>query len=620
MTTGYGSPETVWRREDVKRELQRRSAAQLASRTLSVSYYRIGYRLDFPLPFQDKPREWPTVPGIAPYPWFIWLSWALEERWRVLRAAWRDLQDADAGRLYRHELVDVSSWPSFRDVGETVHLVTGHLAGMLALALNDSSGGQENGPFAWQGQELVQLQAGAQRLIDLDVWPWYLATWADCTQLSASELHNIRVIILVRAAQLARTIGHPGANLLEGTARKTLNAWCEYRSQYGRTEGTAYDAYLLDSVTEWVQTLPDREHWQDKMRAPLASFVAACTHMVLPGQYHCLVPLGDVEPEMTSWMTVLGRLVRWYRWPEAHWLFRHIPVSALPAAALTEALALEEAMNHVPAHGPVARPVNHLDAVTLRTGWSPQDCLVAVGANGGSEGHLHPDGGSVVISWNQRLWISDPGYQQYRPGRERDFTLGVEAHNQPVIAGYPISSRRARVIELTTSADGTQQVVLDLTSCYSGLPPEASIRRTVLLLPRQEPGPIVMVRDELRGLGESEVAFHWQGSPLADVSWGFRDGFARQSCADVVFWITTRPGQVSGDMLYRHDGSRGQLTLRFRERLASNSLDLAGQAAPAVPVLRRWWIFIGGPAGWEPPRRLAEDLIGQAGILGPERQ
>jgi hypothetical protein len=372
---------------------------------------------------------------------------------------------------------------------------------------------------------------------------------------------------------------------LEERMREVTRAWCRHRAGEARhTEGNSYDGFLMDSLTEWLEGLKDRDKLLAEGRDAFASLADQWVHLTLPGRPDLHAPLGDVEPEMPFWQTALARMAVWYRWPESGWLVRRLPLSRMPAACLVEALEHTDNLN---AGGPAPKPDprEHPHAVSLRTGWDSTDILAAVGLTRAAMGHLHTDAGQLVIGWQNRFWITDPGYQQYRPGDERDFTVGVEAHNAPIIAGKALSRRLPKLLSLNGRPGGEQRAVIDLTACYPSLPTGASVCREVRLLP--DAGPAVVVRDLLQSVGRGvEVRTCWQvGTHLA---WAFRQGWARLSDGERALWIGTFPDAVTAAGLDRHVGSRGPLTLRHSATLPDGSAE-------------RWWIFACDPrGGWEP--------------------
>lgn len=575
-----------WTPDEARSLRARRVAAEKQRRELHVDYYRIGHRLAFPLPLTQRPGDEQLPPGIEGirYPWTTWLSWELEHRWRVLHAGWRRLGDDEAGRLLQRELAALSTWENFLAApGRGVSLVTAHLAAALSVALAEPDGWDS----AFHGQALT----AAQSLLDRDVRPWFERTWDDQKPLTAARLHNISVIALVRSAQLARTIDSPLADRLDARARDVLHAWWKLRTGKERhTEGTAYDGYIADAVTEWLAGLPDRDALLPAGREAFCGLAQEWVHLTLPGRADLHAPLGDVEPEMPFWAGALMRMATWYNLEEAGWLLRRYPLERLPAAALA-AVADEAPFLQRDFSIPDARPREHLASVSLRTGWESHDLLVAVGLPRCNMGHLHADGGQAILGWQGRFWITDPGYQQYRPGAEREYTIGPQAHNAPVIGGIAQSRRTAKLVSLGTDSAGRQHAALDLTGGYAGLPDGASVRRDIWLIPGEAPA--VVVRDSFTGMKpDVEVRTHWLGG--AHLAWAFPPGWARLSDGEHALWIGTAPEALDPGKLTRHPGSRGPLTLEHAAVLP----DGAGT---------RWWLFLCDRAGgWETPRLAVE--------------
>ncbi|MCC6168686.1 MAG: heparinase II/III family protein [Caldilineaceae bacterium] len=591
-----------WSPDDLKATLAARAAWEKAQRELHVYYYRINHLMAFPLPLNSRPNAMPAgIPQLKWYPWLIWLAWALEERWGTLHCAWRHLGDGEAGRLLQTELAALDGWYSFRNWNHEVGLPTAHLSGCLARFLANHE--------AWDIDLWQRAFAAALRLVEKDVWPWFQTTWQGSRPLAPHDIHNIPVIALVRGAQLARFVDSPhvDTDAMEARTKGALRAWWRHRRDPAapHTEGVSYDGFLMDSFTDWLDGLPDREALLAEGRDAFAGLIRQWVYSTLPGRPDLHAPLGDVEGEMPFWISCMLRLAGWYG-PDADfdaglWLAQRMDPVRLPAAALTWAL------DHTPAAAadaapPVAAPQEVANAATLRTGWDSADLLALVGMSRSGMSHLHNDGGQLILGWHNRFWITDPGYQQYRPGEERDFSIGVAAHNAPVIGGIAQSRRDLRLLHLQGDGYGRQQVALDLTGCYEGLPQGARVRRDVWLIPPDAEGsPLVIVRDTLAGLAPgTEIRTHWQGG--AQLAWAFVDGWARLSDGQRALWVGAWPPHegpagmeraISAAMLQRHPGSRGPLTLVH--------------AAPLPDTGVRWWVFRGDLSlRWTAPRLDAE--------------
>ena len=584
LTPQFEQGNLPWTFADLKKAILTRTRIEKHRRELDVYYYRIGYTIAYPLPLFQRPTR-PQLPAGIPqttYPWLTWMSWELEERWRILEMAWRRFGDREAGKLLQRELAALDGWDHFYEVNDQVSLVTAHLAASLALALSN--------PPGWDKDSLRRTCAAAERLIERDVWPWFEKTW-NVQQWTPQKLSNIPLIALARGAELARVIHSPHRDALDQRLCEALQAWRQFRlSETPHTEGVAYDGYLMDSLAGWLARLPDHAAMLQENREAFRTLATHAMDLTLPGRADLQTPLGDVEPEMTHWATVLLRLAAWYEWNDAGWLLRRVPLNRLRAEAWGIALDSRDFLKRKSAP-PQAGLHEHPNAISLRTGWESDELLAVFGFSRGKMGHLHSDVGHVTLGWQGRFWITDPGYQQYRPGQERDFTLGLQAHNTPVINGVPQTRRAGRLLLLETNRLGFLHARMDLSQCFTNLAGDSSVERELWLI--QNRGRAVVVRDTFRDLGtNTEVTTSWQAG--THLTWAFREGWARLSNGNQALWIGTCPGTLDAQCLDRHPGSRGHLTLVDRHILPKGTAS-------------RWWVFWCDPsAGWTPPSVLAE--------------
>ena len=582
-----------WTRADLERTLRERTARQKARHELDVYYYRIGHTLAFPLPVTRRPARADLPPGVAnlTYPWLIWLTWELEERWRILHAAWRSHGDADAGLLLQRELAALAAWGKFTEMNDQPGLGAAHIAGCLALALAN--------PAGWDPALLAAARTAANQLLEGDIAPWYVKQWAADKPYTPQRLVNIPVITLARAAELARATGSPHLEALDRRMLEILHVWARFRTgPEVHTEGTAYDGYLLDSLTGWLAAHPQRIALLPECAAAFRSVTEQWIHLTLPGRADLHAPIGDVEPEMPFWTSVLARTAGWYVLPEAVWLLNRIPVARLPAAALIDMLGTASSLAPRP---PIAAPREHPHAASLRTGWSASDVAAVVSAVRNPMGHLQADAGQLVLGWQGRFWITDPGYQQYRTGEEREYTLGVQAHNAPVINGAAQKPHAARLELVETDPAGRQHARLELAACYPGLPKGAQVKRDVWLA-RQGTTALV-VRDQFAALTANvEVVHHWLGGH--HLAWAFVDGWARLGDGQRAVWIGTPSAKIDAASLTRHPGSRGPIALVQQSRLSGTGGGC-------------WWVFWCDDAGgWTPPKIAVDENTLQLTLVG----
>src|SRR5690606_20324086 len=137
------------------------------------------------------------------------------------------------------------------------------------------------------------------------------------------------------------------------------------------------------------------------------------------------------------------------------WLLLRVPLSRLPVAAIATARERKEIFISG-LIAPTTTLREHPGSISLRTGWSAHDVAIVLSIPRSAMSHLHHDCGHIVLGWQRRFWITDPGYQQYRPGEERNYTIGVKAHNCPVIDGQAQKVSAGRLLGMDTDELGWQ--------------------------------------------------------------------------------------------------------------------------------------------------------------------
>lgn len=572
-----------WCKNELHEELIRRIEKEKERTELQVYYYRIGYTMAFPLPLSDIPLYMPKgIADMPHYPWSIWLSWELRERWNTLYVAWKNLDDDTAAQMLQKELSLVAEWRNYFDESGTAGLCTAHLASCLARFLNDRTG--------WDEAKYNKVMKAANRLLNESVMPWFEVTWKGKDDILVSDLANIPCIVLMSSAYLADVIQSVHSETLRNKSYQVLEAWRRHRldKDCPYTEGTAYDGYFLDSATEWLDNLESADDMLSEMEGAFRTVFDSWLFLTLPGRADIHAPLGDVEPEMPFWTNVMARFSEWYGWYEGTWLLYHIVPTRLPTYTIAKMLYGTTLLNNETAMCEVDIPdykhtelckteyfcVDLPSAAVLRTGWDRESCLVAVSNGRAKVGHLHYDNGHIVIGHQGRFWITDPGYQQYRPGQERDFTLGVQAHNVPVVNGI-VQTQRAGKIKTLELKEGLPHLSMDISGCYERIPHVSSIIRDVWLVPGENY--LVAVRDSIDTSKNSiPLSYYWHGG--THLAWSFAEGWARLSNGVFSLWIGTNSEDIKPVNLLRHEGTRGPLTLR-------HLYSIKGSLAYV------WWVF-----------------------------
>lgn len=536
-------------------EVLRRADAYLKQPVLTVDYYRIRQRLAFPLHLKELTLPEIAVPGITVYPWATWYAWALEERIACLgwAAQWTgrvQYQEAAA-----RDLAMLASWPRYRQY-EMPDLCSAHFSRILWMAGHH---------WTWLDGSLCETIAKARARLAAEIIPFHRARLGEAfsreTILQGENPHyaiaNIPFIGAIGAALAAS-----GVELehLKRDLKILLDFWFEMRDS-GLSEGVCYDGYVLDFLTDWFTYLLPGERAELLSDARWPVLFSESLQTSAPGDLLQVAPIGDIEPlEMPFHIGALAKLqllqqdVAVSESSQRRWYFENLYLCSLRADALAAFYALPtQAQSAVP-------PVEVCQAqyaLTLRSGWEANDVAVVVAASNSLMGHVPANYGSLCIGSAGKWLIQTPGYQQYIPNSEREFTIGKASRNTPIRGNDGVSLKAGCVLE-KQNGDLVQSAVLDLTDCYANADKATRVTRSIFLTTQQAP-PMVLIEDHLGPSAEENLEYYWHGHPEA--AWWAQDGWAMLSLNGRTLWFTSPQFAIDSTHIQRMRGSRGQLSL-----------------------------------------------------------
>jgi hypothetical protein len=337
----------------------------------------------------------------------------------------------------------------------------------------------------------------------------------------------------------------------------------------GFTEGVAYDGYVLDFIADWLNILSGEQRIPVLDHKSLPHFLEESYMLSVPGAAEKLAELGDVEPkEMPFHISAQAKLYPFQPDPVRAWHLGRWRAEWIRSAGLG---ALQPIVEQLEGEAPEDGVSNAHYALVLRNGWGTDGLAAVVSCCRSPMGHLQRDNGTILIGKAGRWLITDPGYQQYMRGLEREFTLGPTAHNYPVLNHQTQSQKSPRLMTLESISENIHKATLDLTSCYPEELNANSIIRTVWLSGND----LVVTADQIDAKSIETLQYHWHGHPEA--SWGCQEGWALVHTEGADLWMTSPQFTISGENIRRLPASRGQLTLS------------AETDSPAKVV---WWIFV----------------------------
>jgi len=544
---------------------------------LVVDYYRIYRKLAYPLPVTEIHRPDFFVAGISKYPWEIWMTWELEERINSLGWAAQSSGDESLRSLVRRDLEALAGWPEY-DVWESPHLSGAHCARILASAYKN---------WPWLGEELKRkIETALGRIVN-SFPEWLNDGRLDLTTAQAvldspqraSFEHNIPTIAMIGRALAARIAGHSQAQAIETHTGALVQAQLDMRSQ-GHTEAISYDGYILDFAADWLPGAQEDVRSRALEHPALSLMLDQSWLMSAPGNVLNVAPFNDVEPrEMPFHAGAHAKLLALREDPRSRWFLANCPLEWLRSDALAALAGLPDSSQ---AQAPASGAFEGLYTMVLRTGWDSTDVAVAISATDASVGHIQNDKGTLVIGSGGNWLVDDPGYQQYVPGLEREFTLGPTAHNYPVINGVLQKANRVKRLDCS-GRDGVLHAAVDITEGYE--PGRLDLQRVVRHVWLRQAGDktVIVVADRIQGRGIETVDYNWHTHPQAAL-W-LAEGACLVHLGHSNLWIDSPNLRLEGRKIVRLPGTRGQVTVQ-------------AQAAGADDCCI-WWVFTLGaaPAG-----------------------
>lgn len=556
------------RNNEITQELRSRADRAISAKRLVVDYYRIRRKLSYPLPLTELHHDhsFPLRFRGKTYPWGVWSSWALDERFNVL--AWSALHDSndEAKDLLNRDLHALAQFPKWNQHDQP-DLSFGHLARCASLGLTE-----------WRtllsDKTIDALAAACAKHVDA-LFCWFDPENIGChTKREPGEKPNISranipIIGSITLSAIAQTIGHQHADELAAHSTAVVDHLLEIRAD-GYNEAIAYDGYVLDFVAHWLRFQSQDVQQRTIASTAIGQTITQAATIGAPGDPASVAPLCDVEPkEMPFYLSAIAKLLDTatlkgaeplpaYNRNPAHWLLANICLDWPYADGLVAISKLPEGENQ-----PVdAKTIDGTYCAVVRTGYQAKDIAVVASCPRAKMGHPQADSGSVVIGTQGKWFIDDPGYQQFFDTSEREFTTMHQAHNFPIIGGQlPLNFGKADVdwsfFEEDEYFSSDPQFTIRNHRCYE-VPGLERADRLVCLHDRR-----IEITDRIIANAMPELIWHWHGHP--DAAWWVENGQAALQIGNTIMWLACVGHPIEETMIDRLRGSRGQITLRMVE-------------------------------------------------------
>lgn len=524
----------------VRLEIGQRAARYCGEDYIGVDYYRIRQKLFFPLPVRSFPEELSTVRGLPEYPYGIWFLWNLEDRIFALGWAAEIAGSQKEKATAEQDLEALAGWR----YAKAPNLNSAHMSRILAGSLQ----------WTWLSTALRErICTCLRQLVDdgLSGLPSVPALSTPELVCEGIRFPNIPTIGSLGLAIAAAGCCHPLAEQAEERARLMADLWLTW-GEFGYSEGVSYDGYTCDFIMDWLAACSSGGIRRKMLAHPrLQQILEEIRFLGAPGSPENLAPLGDVEPyEMRFHYSFAAKYLHTRRVP-----------GPFPFPSQAPKFLRSDALPYLPvdsASSPQLERQGKLQdahyALVLNSGSSKEENVKVVASWSNSlMGHMQPDAGSIVVGAGGEWLLSDPGYRQYMPTAEKDFTLGSGSHNQPVINGVASSlAPKDRGYE-TIQMDTVTGIRLNLGPTYADW--KGSLYREILLDERGQ----LLINDHFWGEEINRIDYHWHGHP--DGFWHVANGWAAILVGRISLFFTCCGHGLQPKELQRLRGSRGQLSI-----------------------------------------------------------
>lgn len=398
-----------------------------------------------------QPAPLPQPYGFTDYPFWTRLSREIEQRLITLAMAYSLTGDARYAEKARGILLALIHWAKWQEYDKpTNNLSLPHFTMGAAIAYDELH------------DQLAEAERAEVRQAILRLGLRPMSSWLD-QRLD----HNIAVLMnagmMLGALAIADEI--PFAAKYYDRSRDGLAWYIGQREESAATEGLVYLSYAFNTILK-VAAAARRAVGDDSLlQSPYLSGDLIDLFLYLWAGAGGYANLADARHEHDANILML-QLVNEFADPRAAWLVQQAaddPRQLFPHLQRDVAVPPLDQLDL-----PRSRHFQRIDWVALRSGWGDKDTLLAFIASPSESGHTHFDQNHFILNVAGDWLITDPGYQNYTPGPEHEFTNGTIGHNALLVNGEGQSVRGHGRIVRASLGDGLDVVCGDATAAYEG--------------------------------------------------------------------------------------------------------------------------------------------------------
>ncbi len=384
----------------------------LTEASVSISYATGGNIVKtFPLP-PVQPEPLPDPPGFTAgrYPYWTLLSREVQARLELLSLVAVITEDERFSARAKQYALSLAAWDTWSDPTYPCHGLTCLDTAHFTLGISACFDFLQDQFSANERRQILQA------LTTKGVIPLY-------TDSANPVDHNISML---RASALASgsliLLGNdPNAEQYLQRATDAGRWFLDRRLNSGQQEGLLYTSYSLDNLLRAADHILRATGQDQLLNHPFVrDFLVRWVVLSLAPGGRTLANFSDSGLE-TYFGPTMRILARTGNNGLATWYLQYLGQSEPSFASFLYSIPVSN--DSAPALSATSTVLEEIGWGLLRTGWQPDDLLLAFVSNNSTMGHNHYDQNSFQIA-TQGTWLaSDPGYQEYSQGPRHDFTV-----------------------------------------------------------------------------------------------------------------------------------------------------------------------------------------------------
>jgi len=440
---------TIWT------ELQQEGNRYLEESGFQVTYLNAPDVIDVAYPLK-QPAPLPNPEGYVDYPFWTMYSRRLEERLITLSLMYSltgQTRFADKARAILLDLAQYERWYEFPYRGAEGNLSNAHFTLGVATAYDT----------LYAALSEAERAAIRQAILEKGLRPMAI-------DFANVDQHNIIV-----AKQVAMMIGALAIADEEPAALKYIEQTYDYMKKYldarvdsDETEGLMYNNIAAKHLAQAAVALKKSTGDASLIQHPFLTEVVPeqFFYFQAAGRQATFANLSDCHPKLDL-SYIMSLLAENASNGAAMWYIQQYEANKqsvlLNISKGTEAVEPERYFA-----GRLSKVFPRIGWAALRTGWREKDHLIAFTSSPSARGHNHLDQNHFIVNVAGEWLVTDPGYQDYRPGPKNVFTDGSVGHNVLMVNGVGQTVRGGGKIVAWHTSPAFSAVRGDATASYGG--------------------------------------------------------------------------------------------------------------------------------------------------------